>query len=188
MRGAYEATYESWRRDPEGFWAEAAEAIHWYRRWDQVLDSSRAPFYRWFSGGLVNTCYNLLDTHVENGRAQQIALIYDTPADWANKARRRCARAVAPGCRGAEHARIRAAAPRAAVPPARTPQSSATGSPPGPSPRGPARSRRPRWRCAVRSRGRRTRPGDSSGRDGRGRWRGAACASQIGRASCRERV
>ena len=79
MRGAYEATYESWRRDPEGFWAEAAEAIHWYRRWDQVLDSSRAPFYRWFSGGLVNTCYNLLDTHVENGRAQQIALIYDSP-------------------------------------------------------------------------------------------------------------
>ena len=79
MRGAYEATYERWRRDPEGFWAEAAEAIHWYRRWDQVLDSSRAPFYRWFSGGLVNTCYNLLDTHVENGRAQQIALIYDSP-------------------------------------------------------------------------------------------------------------
>jgi len=79
MRGAYEATYREWLRDPEGFWARAAESIHWYKKWDQVLDASRAPFYRWFSGGLVNTCYNLLDRHVENGRAEQVALIYDSP-------------------------------------------------------------------------------------------------------------
>jgi propionyl-CoA synthetase len=79
MRGAYEATYREWLRDPEGFWARAAESIHWYKKWDQVLDASRAPFYRWFSGGLVNTCYNLLDAHVENGRAEQVALIYDSP-------------------------------------------------------------------------------------------------------------
>jgi propionyl-CoA synthetase len=79
MGGAYEQTYREWLRDPEGFWARAAESIHWYRKWDQVLDASRAPFYRWFSGGLVNTCYNLLDTHVENGRAEQLALIYDSP-------------------------------------------------------------------------------------------------------------
>jgi propionyl-CoA synthetase len=79
MNGAYEAAYNAWRRDPEGFWAQAAESIHWYRRWDQVLDASRAPFYRWYSGGLVNTCYNLLDVHVENGRAEQVALIYDSP-------------------------------------------------------------------------------------------------------------
>jgi propionyl-CoA synthetase len=79
MSGAYQAAYEAWRRDPESFWAHAAESIHWYRRWDHVLDASRAPFYRWFSGGLVNTCYNLLDAHVENGRAEQVALIYDSP-------------------------------------------------------------------------------------------------------------
>jgi propionyl-CoA synthetase len=79
MPGAYEATYQAWLRDAQGFWANAAEAIHWYRRWDQVLDASRAPFYRWFSGGLINTCYNLLDVHVENGRADQVALIYDSP-------------------------------------------------------------------------------------------------------------
>jgi propionyl-CoA synthetase len=79
MIGAYEAAYDAWRRDPEGFWAQAAESIHWHRRWDQVLDASRAPFYRWFSGGLVNTCYNLLDVHVANGRADQVALIYDSP-------------------------------------------------------------------------------------------------------------
>jgi propionyl-CoA synthetase len=85
MSGAYEAAYEAWRRDPESFWAHAAESIHWYRRWDQVLDDSRAPFYRWFSGGLVNTCYNLLDAHVENGRAEQPALIYDSPVTGITK-------------------------------------------------------------------------------------------------------
>src|SRR6185295_11062400 len=79
MIGAYEAAYNAWRQDPEGFWAKAAESIHWYRRWDHVLDTSRPPFYRWFSGGLLNTCYNLLDVHVENGRADQSALIYDSP-------------------------------------------------------------------------------------------------------------
>ena len=79
MGGQYEETYRSWLADPEGFWAEAGEAIHWYKKWDQVLDTSRAPFYRWFSGGLVNTCYNLLDAHVENGRRDQTALIYDSP-------------------------------------------------------------------------------------------------------------
>lgn len=79
MRGAYEAEYRTWQQDPEGFWARAAEAIHWYKKWDHVLDASHAPFYRWFSGGLVNTCYNLLDAHVANGRAEQVALIYDSP-------------------------------------------------------------------------------------------------------------
>lgn len=79
MIGAYETAYNAWREDPESFWAQAAESIHWYRRWDKVLDTSRPPFYRWFTGGLLNTCYNLLDVHVENGRAEQTALIYDSP-------------------------------------------------------------------------------------------------------------
>ena len=65
--------------DPEGFWAEAAQAIHWERPWERVLDDSRPPFYRWFAGGVMNTCYNALDRHVENGRAEQAALIYDSP-------------------------------------------------------------------------------------------------------------
>src|SRR5256885_10828354 len=50
--------YARWARDPEGFWAEAGEAIHWSKRWDRVLDSARAPFYRWFPGATVNTCEN----------------------------------------------------------------------------------------------------------------------------------
>ncbi len=65
--------------DPEGFWGEIAEEIHWTKKWDTVLDSSNPPFYRWFTGGELNTCYNALDRHVEEGRADQAALIYDSP-------------------------------------------------------------------------------------------------------------
>ena len=71
--------YAQWAKDPERFWAEAGEAVHWYKHWDRVLDGSRAPFYRWFPGGVVNSCYNALDRHVEQGRADQPALIYDSP-------------------------------------------------------------------------------------------------------------
>src|ERR1700761_6352367 len=73
--------------DPEGFWSEAAAAIDWEKRWDKVLDKSRAPFYRWFAGGQLNTCWNALDRHVEKGgRAEQFALIYDSPV--ANEVKR----------------------------------------------------------------------------------------------------
>ncbi|MBW2234160.1 MAG: propionyl-CoA synthetase [Deltaproteobacteria bacterium] len=65
--------------DPEGFWGEAAEEVHWFRRWDRVLDDSRAPFVRWFPGATLNTAYNALDRHVEAGRGEQAALIYDSP-------------------------------------------------------------------------------------------------------------
>ena len=67
------------------FLGPGCESIHWYKKWDQVFDTSRAPFYRWFSGALVNTCYNLLDVHVENGRAEQIALIYNSPVTGDRK-------------------------------------------------------------------------------------------------------
>jgi propionyl-CoA synthetase len=79
MAERYEAIYGRWLREPENFWAEIAEAIHWHRKWEKVLDTDRAPFYRWFTNGLVNTCYNALDIHCENGRADQTALIYDSP-------------------------------------------------------------------------------------------------------------
>src|SRR2546422_7471434 len=71
--------YAQWRKDPERFWAEAGEAIHWHRPWERVLDAARPPFYRWYAGGMINTCYNALDWHVEHGRADQAALIYDSP-------------------------------------------------------------------------------------------------------------
>jgi propionyl-CoA synthetase len=79
MRGSYEEIYARSLRDPEGFWAEAAEALVWDRRWDRVLDDARPPFYRWYAGGRLNTCYNAVDRHVEAGRGAQPALIHDSP-------------------------------------------------------------------------------------------------------------
>ena len=70
---------------PEQFWGEQAECIHWDKPWDKVLDSSEAPLYRWFSGGMLNTCYNALDIHVERGRGEQAALIYDSPVTDTRK-------------------------------------------------------------------------------------------------------
>src|SRR5438477_10092311 len=66
-------------REPEPFWADAAAAIDWDEPWQRVLDDSRAPIYRWFAGARMNTCYNALDRHVEDGRADQPALIYASP-------------------------------------------------------------------------------------------------------------
>jgi len=75
----YTDTYQRALKDPESFWAEAAEDIHWDRHWDRVFDDSRPPFYRWFTGGALNTCYNALDVHVEQGNGARPALIYDSP-------------------------------------------------------------------------------------------------------------
>ncbi|MBM4146852.1 MAG: propionyl-CoA synthetase [Nitrospira sp.] len=77
--GKYEELFQRSISDPEGFWGEAAEAITWHKKWDKVLDSSNPPFYRWFTGGEMNTCYNALDRHVEDGRGDQTAIIYDSP-------------------------------------------------------------------------------------------------------------
>ncbi|MCP4091565.1 MAG: propionyl-CoA synthetase [Gammaproteobacteria bacterium] len=75
----YQETYARSMNEPEAFWAEAASGISWYKSWDKVLDDSNKPFYHWFAGGELNTCYNALDRHVENGRADQKALIHDSP-------------------------------------------------------------------------------------------------------------
>ncbi len=79
MPGKYEQLYARSLDDPEGYWAEVAEEVHWYKKWDTVFDDSRPPFFQWFKGGLVNSCYNALDLHVANGRADQLALVYDSP-------------------------------------------------------------------------------------------------------------
>ena len=79
MSNPYVEAFESSIKTPDIFWAKAAEDLHWYKKWDKVLDDSKKPFYRWFTGGIVNTCYNALDYHVENGRADQTAMIFDSP-------------------------------------------------------------------------------------------------------------
>ena len=77
--GRLDETYRRSLEEREAFWAEAAAGIEWDEPWQRVLDDSRAPFYRWFSGGRMNSCHNALDRHVEGGRADQVALIYDSP-------------------------------------------------------------------------------------------------------------
>ncbi|MCB2188734.1 MAG: propionyl-CoA synthetase [Deltaproteobacteria bacterium] len=77
--GKYQEIFDRSIKDPNGFWGEAAEAITWHKRWDKVLDDSNKPFYRWFTGGELNTCYNAVDRHVEAGRGDQAAIIYDSP-------------------------------------------------------------------------------------------------------------
>jgi propionyl-CoA synthetase len=79
MGNGYDQAFRNSIEDPEGFWANAAEDCHWFKKWDKVLDDSNKPFYRWFSGGQINTCYNALDCHIEGGRGDQLALIYDSP-------------------------------------------------------------------------------------------------------------
>ncbi len=79
----YADVYNSWKSDPETFWMEAAQAIDWDRPPSFALDASRAPLYEWYTDSLVNTCYNAVDRHVENGRAAQTALIYDSPITGA---------------------------------------------------------------------------------------------------------
>ena len=77
---SYEAVYRRSIEDPEGFWRQAAAAIDWeVAPGERILDRSREPFYRWFPGARLNTCHNLLDRHVDTGRGEQVALIYDSP-------------------------------------------------------------------------------------------------------------
>jgi propionyl-CoA synthetase len=75
----FDEIYRRSLEEPAAFWADAAAAIDWDEPWERVLDDSRTPFYRWFAGGRMNSCYNALDRHVERGRADQPALIYDSP-------------------------------------------------------------------------------------------------------------
>ena len=79
MASRYNEVYRYSLENPERFWGKAAEQITWYKPPDRVLDITHPPFYRWFPGGVLNTCYNVLDRHVEQGRGNQPALIYDSP-------------------------------------------------------------------------------------------------------------
>jgi propionyl-CoA synthetase len=79
MKSLYDERYTRSMQEPAAFWAAAAEDLYWDRRWDKLFDDSRPPFYRWFVGGTLNTCYNALDLHIDRGRGKQRALIYDSP-------------------------------------------------------------------------------------------------------------
>jgi len=79
MQGAYDRAFRETVEDPEAFWGRAAGEVPWYRNYDKVLNRDNPPFYRWFEGGSVNSCYAALDIHCENGKGDKVALIYDSP-------------------------------------------------------------------------------------------------------------
>ena len=75
----YKDVYNSWRSNPEAFWMDQANAIDWVKPPSRALNDDNAPLYEWYSDAQVNTCYNAVDRHVENGRGDQTAIIYDSP-------------------------------------------------------------------------------------------------------------
>jgi propionyl-CoA synthetase len=85
MAGEYLRAHKRSLGEREAFWAEAAADLHWHKKWETVLDDTNPPFYRWFPGGEVNTCYNALDRQVVGDRADQLALIYDSPITGSMK-------------------------------------------------------------------------------------------------------
>ena len=76
---SYDEAYRRSINNPDEFWADAAEAVSWVKKWDSVIHSPKHQFYRWFEGAQMNTCYNAVDRHVERGRKNQTAVIYDSP-------------------------------------------------------------------------------------------------------------
>jgi propionyl-CoA synthetase len=79
MNSRYHEVYADWQHDPEGFWARAAGEIDWVKPWDKVFDPDQGVYGRWYVGAECNTCFNAVDRHVEGGRADQLALIHDSP-------------------------------------------------------------------------------------------------------------
>jgi propionyl-CoA synthetase len=79
MASQYQDVYRSWKEHPLEFWAEAAKQVDWIKPPQTIFDPEAGVYGRWFPDGTLNTCYNALDRHVKNGRAEQAALIYDSP-------------------------------------------------------------------------------------------------------------
>ncbi|MAS81720.1 MAG: propionyl-CoA synthetase [Legionellales bacterium] len=79
MMSEYLKNYKRSQEEPEAYWSDAAKGIDWEEAFTKVLDDKNPPFFKWFPDGKLNTCFNALDRHIENGHAQQIALIYDSP-------------------------------------------------------------------------------------------------------------
>ena len=74
---AYKALYSKSIQDPETFWAEAAEDLHWFKKWDSVLDTSDAPCFKWLDGSSTNLSYNFVDRHIATGKGDKNALHWE---------------------------------------------------------------------------------------------------------------
>ena len=85
MNQKYKDIYQKSIDNREEFWKEVSEDIFWYRKPTKILNSDNPPFYKWFEDGVTNTCYNALDLHIDEGRGDKLAIIYDSPITSAKK-------------------------------------------------------------------------------------------------------
>ena len=79
MAGKFNKIYQESIQDPEKFWQNVSEDIFWFKKPTKILNKSKPPFYKWFEDGVTNTCYNAIDTHINQGNGDKTALIYDSP-------------------------------------------------------------------------------------------------------------
>ena len=85
MKRNYQDIYDSSINNKEEFWENAAKDIFWYKKPTKILNSSNPPFYKWYEDGITNTCYNAIDIHIDNGKGDKIAIIYDSPITGVKK-------------------------------------------------------------------------------------------------------
>ena len=79
MSKKFNDIYQNSLKNPENFWQEVSNDIFWFKKPTKILNKSNPPFYKWFEDGVTNTCYNALDIHIDQGRGDKLALIYDSP-------------------------------------------------------------------------------------------------------------
>ncbi len=79
MNNKFKGVYENSIKNPEKFWQEVSNDIFWFKKPGKILNKTNPPFYKWFEDGVTNTCYNALDFHIDQGRGNKLALIYDSP-------------------------------------------------------------------------------------------------------------
>ena len=75
----FKQIYDNSIKNPEVFWKNLSEDIFWFKKPTKILNKSNPPFYKWYEDGVTNTCYNALDHHIDQGKGERIALIYDSP-------------------------------------------------------------------------------------------------------------
>ena len=85
MSRKYKEIYEDSINNREEFWKKISEDIFWYKKPSKILNSDNPPFYKWFEDGITNTCYNALDLHIDKGRGEKFAIIYDSPITGVKK-------------------------------------------------------------------------------------------------------
>ena len=79
MTNSYNKIYQESIQNPEEFWKNVSDDVFWFKKPTKILNKSTPPFYKWFEDGVTNTCYNAIDTHIDQGKGDKIALIYDSP-------------------------------------------------------------------------------------------------------------